>query len=169
MHGGAAGQVRAKAAQRLQEEKALELAQKSSYQPGDGFEGDPLAALQWVIGESHYMTSRLAGIVRSLTDADLRYTGKLGEQTRGELTALLRSMKDLSSMSERAISLGIDARARQITDTQVRAMERALNAGLESAGMDLEARATAAAVLRRELRRPVPAPELKVIRGGVAE
>jgi hypothetical protein len=169
MHGGAAPQVRAKAAQRLQEAKALELARSAGHQPGDGFDGDPLAALQWVIGESHYMTQRLAGIVRSLTDADLRYSGKMGEQTRGELTALLRSMKDLSSMSERAISLGIDARAAQIGDLQLAAMERALNAGLSASGISLENREKAIEVLRRELRRPIPAPPLKVIKGGVAE
>jgi hypothetical protein len=153
-HGGRAPQVRAKAAQRVQEAEALKLAR----QAGNGADvermsGDPVAALQWVISESHGLTARLAKIVRDdITDADLRYSGKLGEQTRGELTALLRAMKDLSSMSERAIALGIQQRRAALKESELDMLEDAFDRALAASGASLEGQAKARQVLAQRLK-----------------
>ncbi len=135
-----------------QEAKALALARSYAGTDATRLAGDPIAALEWVISESHGLTARLAGIVRALTDEELRYTGKLGEQTRGELTALLRAMKDLSAMSERAIGLGIAERRLAIDRRQVELVVEALTAALNAAGLDLDGQHKAQQVLSRHLR-----------------
>src|SRR5260370_30565426 len=53
MHGAAAPQVKDAAARRVQEQKALELARSYAEVDASRLAGDPIAALEWVIGESH--------------------------------------------------------------------------------------------------------------------
>ena len=91
-HGGKAPQVKAAAARRVQEAEARRLATAMIGEVDLARYQDPFDALEFVTSYSYAFAERLAKVVEAIPDDQLRYQGKLGEQLRGEVTAMQRAL-----------------------------------------------------------------------------
>jgi hypothetical protein len=152
MHGAAAPQVAAAAERRMQEQRAMALAQRSITGADLARFADPYAALEFCVGYSHALAQRLAAIVEAIPDSELRYHGRAGEQLRGEVTAMQRALDSLRGAAVDTLKLNLDARAAGIREQTAQMIEQALGAALQSSGCDLDGQSRARAEFRRNIR-----------------
>ena len=113
---------------------------------------DPFAALEFAVSYSYALAERLAGIVTTIPDDELRYAGKVGEQLRGEVTAAQRALDSLRAAATDALKLNLAERRMGIRQQTADMLAQALNAALEVSGADLAGKARAREVYRRTLR-----------------
>lgn len=162
-HGGAAPQVIAAAERRLQEQRAAEAVEAARKRIG-GIDlsqyADPLDALEFALSYTHALAQRPAKAVEALPDDQLRYQGRISEQLRGEVIAAQTALRDLRQGAVDAAKLGLAERRVAIREQTAVMLERALDATLAKAGLDLNAQASARETFRANL---------KVITGGLAE
>lgn len=140
------------AARRVQEQQARALAVRMIGEVDLAAYSDPFTALEFVGAYSFAFAERLAKVVASIPDDQLRYQGKLGEQLRGEVTAMQRALADCGRVATDTLKLDLDARKARISERRQGMLERALTAALESTGLDVEAQDRARRVLARELK-----------------
>jgi hypothetical protein len=156
-HGGRAPQVREAAAQRHQEQQAMELARRTLPQEDLARYADPFSALEFAVSQSYRMAERLTGLVDELPDNQLRWAGKTGEHIRGEVVALQKALDSLRMTAEGTLKLGLAERRQRLHEKQVAAILDAMNAGLAKAGLaPAQEQAVRAEVSRR----------LRLIQGG---
>jgi hypothetical protein len=127
-HGGAIGRVRAKAEQRIQEQRALAVAKRTTVGLDLSQYSDPIRALEFCVGYSHVLARRLAGLVDEIPDGELRYQGKTGEQLRGEVAAAQRALSDLRAAATDTLRLNLDARQAGIKAQTADMLERQIDA-----------------------------------------
>src|SRR5260370_40269638 len=92
VHGGGAIQVVAAAGRRVQEQKATALAKRTVSGLDLTQYSDPIAALEFAVGYTHALATRLAGLVEQIPDDQLAYRTKSGEHLRGEVVAAQRAL-----------------------------------------------------------------------------
>jgi hypothetical protein len=115
-HGALAPQVKAAAARRLAEARAREAISRMDIdiRPGQ----DPLTAMESALAETLALKDRLRAVVATLEDDQLRYAGRAGEQLRGEISAYMALLKDVSRQAESMIKLDISERRVRIEEAQ---------------------------------------------------
>jgi hypothetical protein len=151
-HGGKAPQVKDAAARRAQEREARALATRMIGEVDLKAYADPFDALEFVTSYSYAFAERLARIVAAIPDDQLRYQGKLGEQLRGEVTAVQRALADAGRVATDSLKLGLAERRAKLQEHTVDVIEQALRAAIEASGADLDGQGRALSVLHRELR-----------------
>jgi hypothetical protein len=100
-HGGAAGQVRDAAARRVQEQRAMEVAQRTVPRMDLSRYSDPVRALEFAVSYSHALAERLAGLVEQIPDRELA--------CRGEVVAAMKALADLRAAAVDSLRIGLDA------------------------------------------------------------
>lgn len=151
VHGGNAPGVRAKAIERLVEEKArAELGKLAALLgPADPVE-DPLRELLQLGGEARRWKELLAGRVAELTSVG--YEGIAGEQLRAEVAVFERALDRLAGILATIARLNIDERLAKISEQQTDVMLKVVTAIVEYAQLTGEeagtARRIAVAILR---------------------
>lgn len=131
-HGGAAPQVRRKAAERVAEAQAAQYVRTLQITPID----NPLTALAKVAGEIAAIKDRLGARVDALTDEQLRSTDDKGaEQVRSELTVYVNLLNQLAGTLGVFAKLNIDERLARIDEETRRMILRAMEAGLSAEGI----------------------------------
>jgi len=149
MHGGAARQVRAKAAARVVEAAAGDAVRRMHIEPVT----NPLVALGLVAGELVAIKDRLGGIVESLRDEQLRSTDDKGsEQVRGELSAYMGLLNSTVAALATIAKLDIDERLARIDEATALMVLRAIDAGLAAVGVTGPAVVTARQAAGRHLK-----------------
>lgn len=133
-HGGAAPQVRAKAAARLAEEKATrELGRLAAVAGPAEPVSDPLTALSQLAGQVLRWKDLLADHVAELEA--LRYSGEHGEQIRGEIQVFERAMDRCASVLTAMARLKIDDRLARVSEQQAAMVADALAAVMGEMGL----------------------------------
>lgn len=133
-HGGAAPQVKEKAAQRVAMAKAQTVVGRLKITPTD----DAVSELQRIAGETVALKDYLRKQVQALTQ--IRYRAET-EQTRAELVCYMASLRDCERILTSLARLGLEERNVRIKESQATmvrtAVERALRAaGLEGAALE---------------------------------
>lgn len=145
-HGGRAKQVKAKAAERVTEERVRAALARIDVDPIT----DPLSELSKIAGQVVAWKDTIADKVNELTS--LRYSTEGGEQLRAEVAlferALDRCEKFLSSMAR----LNIDERLARISERQADIIIKAITATLAERGLSVEEQAEARRDVARRLR-----------------
>lgn len=149
-HGGAAGQVRRKAASRVAE--AAARAALAPYAADSEPVTDPLAALLALAGEVLAFKTYVAGRVAELDAGDWRYNTAVAEQVRGEITLYERALDRAARVLADINRLNLEERMVRLSERQaslvVVAFERLMEAlGLDD-GQQERALALAPAILR---------------------
>jgi hypothetical protein len=117
MHGGAAPQVKKKAAERIAEEQAQRALGKLTEVLGDVEPvANPLLELSKIAGETIRWKQVIAKRVAELEQ--LRYQGGAGEQVRAEIALFERALDRCSTVLANIVRLNIDERLATITDRQ---------------------------------------------------
>ncbi len=112
---------------------------------------NPLEALQSLAGRALALEQVIGEKVNELRS--LRYEGEGGgEQIRGELQVLERSMDRAGKLLVDIAKLGIEDKLAGIRQRTLDMLERALDAALESSGADLAGKAKAREAFRRNLK-----------------
>jgi len=133
-HGGAAPQVKAKAATRVAERKTEAiLARITDYEPIT----DPVSELERLAGRVVRWLDVLEGIVADLHR--LRYTTQ-AEQIDGRIIVFERAMDRAGKILTDLARLNLDERAVKLQETQVAILAGALAEALSEAGLPQEAR-----------------------------
>ena len=160
-HGASAPQVKAAAARRVQEQQAMAAARRMMDDRDLSQYSDPVKALEFAVAYSHKLATRLALVAESIPDEDLAYRGKLGDQVRGELTALQRALSDLRSGAAEALKIGLAERQAGIRERTADMLQKALDMALQSTGLTLEKQHEARNTFRRHMviRAELDAPE----------
>lgn len=135
MHGGSARQVKAKAARRMAESRIRRSLDEVGVREID----NPLDELRRLTAEVVTWKDVLASHVANLTE-QMRYTDdKGGEQLRSEVALYERAMDRAGKFLEAWARLGIDAMLAEmqvrVTEAQVTAMTRGLDAYRTAAGV----------------------------------
>lgn len=113
---------------------------------------DPLQALLDLAAEIRALRKILRDRVMAMKPSTWRYAGKaLGEQVRAEIILYERAQEREASILVSIVKLKIEDRLAKISQRQVEVVERALDAALEAAGLDLDGQDKARRVLHREL------------------
>jgi hypothetical protein len=147
MHGGAAPQVRAAAAEREVDEQVRRTIGRLDASPCE----NPLEALAQLAGEVLAWKDALGRLVADLRT--LRYDSEgYGEQVRGEVLLFERAMDRCTKVLGLIARLDLDARLARITEQQADAMIEALQAGLTAAGVTGERAGEARRVAASHLR-----------------
>lgn len=146
VHGGAAGQVKRKAAARRAEQAARAAIGKLTITPVE----NPLTALSEVAGEIVAMKDVLRGQTERLEQ--IRYSGMGSEQIRGELQAYQAALRDTVHALSTIAKLNIDERLVRIEEQQAALVIKAIEAALVHAEVAAEKRAEAKKVAIRHLR-----------------
>ena len=150
-HGGSAPQVADAAARRVQEREARALATKMVGEVELAKYADPFEALEFAMAYSYAFADRMARVVETIPDDQLRYEGKLGEHLRGEVVAMQRALSDCRQAAEGALKLGLAERRQRLEEDQVELLARALDMALTASGLDLSGQHKARTILQREL------------------
>lgn len=150
-HGGAARQVKVKAAERVTEAKARrELGRLAAVAgPAEPVQ-DPLGALSSLAGEVLRFKDILAGHVAELER--LRYTGENGEQIQGEVQLFERALDRCATVLTAMARLNIDERLAQIEQAKAEVVVKAFAAGMAEAGVSGDALVRAKTAVSRHLR-----------------
>lgn len=151
-HGGSVGRVKDAAARRVQEEQAMAAAKRLVTGVDLSRYADPFAALEFAVSYSYALAERLAGIVTTIPDDQLRYPGKAGEQLRGEVTAAQRALDGLRAAANDALKLNLAERRLGVREKTALMLEQALQAALQKSGADLSGQAAAREEFRSRLR-----------------
>lgn len=161
-HGGAAPQVRSAAARREAEQQVRRGLARLDVTPID----DPLTELSKLAGQVVAWKDALAGKVNQLTgggcsecgftdgDSPMRYSadGAGTEQLRAEVALFERALDRCAQVLGLIAKLGIDERMARISERQADAVVRAVDAGLEFAGITGAAAVETRQVVARHLR-----------------
>lgn len=151
-HGGAAPQVKRKAAERL----ALAKAQRTLESLGETEPvTDPITALEDLAGQAVALCDVLRGAVSRLEQ--VRYQdGHAGEQIRGELQAYLSALGRAESILGKIISLDLASRRLALDEARVLLVVNAVTKVLGHRDLDLDAerQRRARALIARELGAP---------------
>jgi hypothetical protein len=151
--------VKAAAARRVQEQKAMAAARRMMGDVDLSQYSDPVKALEFAIGYSRKLATRLALVVDSIPDDQLAYRGRLGDQVRGELTACRRALSDLRGAAAEALKIGLAERQVGVRERMAAMLERALDAALQASGVGLDERSRTRAVFRRNITIARPEPQ----------
>lgn len=162
VHGGNAPGVRAKAVERLTEEKArAELGKLAALLgPADPVE-DPLRELLQLGGEARRWKELLAGRVAELTSVG--YEGIAGEQLRAEVAVFERALDRLAGILATIARLNIDERLSKINESQADTLFKAAGVLFEWLNLDDRHQGQAKLVLAAAVqgkRHTVPRPDL---------
>lgn len=150
-HGGAAPQVRAKAAERVAEQKfddtmRRELA-RLDVEPVD----DPLTALSLLAGQAVAFKDALAERVNALKS--FRYEDMRGaEQLRSEMALWERALDRCERFCTSMARLGLDERRAKVEERQVELVKDALAAALADMGLGATQQQEAMGHVARHLR-----------------
>jgi hypothetical protein len=117
-HGGAAGQVRRKAAARRAERRVVKMADQYM-QDAEPVE-NPLAALLALAGEIGGFKDFMAGRVAEMRADAWRYQGEHAEQLRAELGLYERALDRTARVLVDINKLGLDERLLQVYERQAR-------------------------------------------------
>lgn len=153
MHGGSAKQVRFAGRRRLAESKIRKALDQVEIREVD----NPLAELRALTGEVVAWKDALATHVAALADS-YRFTDDKGaEQLRAEVALYERALDRSGKFLEMWARLGIDAMLAEmqvrVTEGQVAALTRGLDAYRKAACVDDEAHQAGLAALAKEMRR----------------
>ncbi len=131
MHGGAAPQVKAKAARRIAEEQAQRALNKMGDILGPAEPvSNPLLALSEIAGEALRWKKVIAERVAVLQQ--IRYTDAKGsEQLRAEIQVFERALDRCSTILANIVRLNIDERLATITDRQGHILASVITSVLE--------------------------------------
>lgn len=147
VHGGAAPQTRAKAAERVLEREARALLARLEVAPV----GDPLIELSRLAGQVLAWRDTCAELVNQLSS--VRYEGAgSGEQLRAEVVLFERALDRCAHLLVAIARLDIDTRLAAIADRQADVIVRAVEAGLAAVGVTGEAVQVARSTVARHLR-----------------
>lgn len=117
MHGGSAPQVKAKAQERVAQEKAERALGKLKEVLGPAEPvANPLQALSLIAGEAVRWKEIVAKRVAVLEE--MRYKGMSGEQVRAEIVLFERALDRCATVLGNIVRLNIDERLATITDQQ---------------------------------------------------
>jgi len=152
-HGAAAPQVKAAARRRLAESKVRKALDEVEIREVD----NPLAELRKLTGEVVAWKDVLASHVANLTE-QMRYTDDKGaEQLRAEVALYERALDRAGKFLEMWARLGIDAMLAEmtvrVTEGQVAALTRGLDAYRTAAGVGEYEHQAGLAALAKEMRR----------------
>jgi hypothetical protein len=166
-HGAGAPQVRAAAERRLQEQQAAEAARRTVGSVDLSQYADPYDALEWAMSYSYALAARLAALVEAIPDDQLRYRGKIGEQLRGEITAVQTALRDLRQGATDAAKLGLAERRVAIREQTADMLMRALDLTLAKAGLGSSPLSTNAATTTASAALPFASGGTQFSLGGV--
>ena len=148
-HGGSSPQAKAKAAERIVEQRARRvLAELGTVEPVT----DAIGELERIAGQAVVLCDLLRGVVAELEE--IRYRGGLGkgvEQVRGELTAYMAALARAESVLAKIVSLDLDARRVRIDELRAAFVVAAFADVLTHLGLDDEQQRVARALLARKL------------------
>jgi len=130
MHGGKAPQVRRRAAQRQAEAAARRFVDFH----GAPAVNDPVGALAQLGGEALALKDALAETVSDL--AEVRSTGRVGEQVRGELQALLAAMSQCERLLVALAKLDLDERRVRLDEVRAALVAGVIERVLAASGID---------------------------------
>lgn len=151
IHGGNAAQVKGKAMERAVAAKARRVLADLGEDPDPL--GNPLIALEDVARRMIALTEVTGNLVADLKSIRYSTPDGGGEQTRAELAAYMRILKDTADVLEKINRLDLDGQLNRIKAAQAAWVLEAVMAGLDAAGVEGEQRTAgrleAAKVLRR--------------------
>lgn len=133
-HGGKSPRAQAAARNNLLEQeaqRALDAIERRAVTPVD----DPLTELSKLAGQVLAWKDAMGKHVQELNS--LRYSGENGEYIRGEVLLFERAMDRCASVLGLIAKLNIDERLARIADRQAEALEAALLAAFDAAGIGL--------------------------------
>lgn len=145
-HGGKAPQVKAKARENLEDARVERLL----YQYGADPCGDPIGALQRLIGRALSIEEALGAKVNELTS--IRYESETGGQLRAEVAMLERAMDRAGRLLVDVARLNIEERLAKVTEKQAQMAMDALAAALQEMGLNAEQQREARSRVARHLR-----------------
>lgn len=148
MHGGAARQVRAAAAERLLDAEVRSTLARLDVDPVD----DPLTELSKLAGQVCAWRDAIAQRVNELTSIRYSADGAGTEQLRTEVALFERALDRCASVLVAMARLGIDDRLVRISERQADAVVRAVDAAISAAGVTGTEAASARQAVARELR-----------------
>ena len=159
MHGGASGQSKRKAQQRLIEQQAARVLADL----GEEIEPvtDPLSALEQVAGQAMALVDLLRGKVAELEQ--IGYPSSQGlEQTRAELSLYLSALGRAESVVGRMLSLDLESRRLRLDEAKAALVVAALSRVLADRhlALDSERQRWARSKLARELGAPAEAKQV---------
>ncbi|MEJ2860549.1 HGGxSTG domain-containing protein [Actinomycetospora flava] len=147
MHGGAAPQVRAAAAERALDADVRRAIGRLEVAPCD----NPLEALAELAGEVLAWKDQLGRLVADLRS--VRYDSEgYGEQVRGEVLLFERAMDRCAKVLGLIARLDLDARLSRVSEQQADLVVAAVQAALDTAGVTGDRASEARAVAARHLR-----------------
>lgn len=150
-HGGSAGQVLRKAAQRRLEQKVVVMAEKyiTSSEPVK----DPLTALLQVAGEIASMKDFVGGRVAELRAEEWRYEGLAAEQLRAEVSLYERALDRTAKVLVDISKLNLEERQVKIAEAQAALLAVCLKRILDQLELTPHQRVLVGTVVPTELRR----------------
>lgn len=152
-HGGANRTTRAAGDRRVAEDKVEKRARKLADLYDAEPVNDPLTALAQHVGEEILFKDVLAGLVKELRVADIRYTDARGsEQLRSEIVVYERALGRVGDRLVAYAKLGIDERLVAIEESKAAMVMAAINAVIGHLGATGDAAAEARQVGARHLR-----------------
>lgn len=146
VHGGAAPQVKAKAAERITERELRDTLGRLDITPV----ADPLTELQQLAGQVVAWKQLLADRVAALKSTG--YEGEYGEQIRADVTLFERALDQCRRVLVDIARLNIDERLVALDEKRVALVAEALDRALGDLGLTREQRQEARSGVARHLR-----------------
>lgn len=151
IHGGSSPQAKAKAAERIAEQRARRYLADLG---GDVAPvTDPIGELERLGGQAVALVDLLRGVVSELQELRYRAMGLGAEQVRGELQAYMAAMARAESILGRIVSLNLDERRTRIQEAQVEQVLAAIGRALDQLGLSEGEQQRAAELIAAEFRR----------------
>jgi hypothetical protein len=152
MHGGAAPQVKAKAAERVAQQEFDKAMSRTLASLNVAPVDNPLTVLAELAGQAVAFKDAIAERVNRLQD-NIRYQDARGaEQLRSEVALWERALDRCERFCTSMARLRIDDRLAKVEEAQVELVLAALDAGLIAVNVDPSRRAEAKAAAARHLR-----------------
>jgi hypothetical protein len=147
-HGGRARQVKAAAAARLAERKALLILSRAGIAPV----GDPVEALLMIASEALALKDKIGELIPKLDE--LRYQARSGEHIRGEILLYERAMDRAQKFLLDLAKLDLEGRQVAISERQAALLAQVTRAALADPelGLPAEQQEVALRVVARHLR-----------------